>query len=234
MKKSRVALLLIVFLLIPLTLWLGRKLPGRWYYFTGTLIVIEILIPFFLAFEGRKPQARHLVTIAVMCALAVASRVVVPIPHFKPIFAIIMLTGVAFGPEAGFLVGAVSAFASNFFYGQGPYMPWQMLGYGMAGFLAGFAFGKHRLPRKPVIMGIFGFLAVLLVVGPILDTSSVFLTLPQFTAGGVLAIYLSGIPVNLSQGLCTFLTMLLFANPLLEKLDRVKEKYGMMEDENGL
>lgn len=234
MKKSNIVSLLVVCLLIPLTLWLGRKLPGRWYYFTGTLIVIEILVPFFLAFEGRKPQARHLVTIAVMCALAVASRVVVPIPNFKPIFAIILLTGVAFGPEAGFLVGAVSAFASNFFYGQGPYMPWQMLGYGMAGFLSGFAFGKHRIPRKPVIMGIFGFLAVLLIVGPILDTSSVFLTLPQITASGALAIYLSGIPVNLSQGLCTFLTMLLFGKPLLEKLDRVKEKYGMMEDENGL
>lgn len=234
MKKATVASLIVVFMLIPLTLYFGMKLPGRWYYFTGTLIVIEILIPFFLAFEGRRPQARHLVTIAVMCALAVASRVVVPIPNFKPIFAVIMLTGVAFGPEAGFLVGAVSAFASNFFYGQGPYMPWQMLGYGMAGFLAGFAFMKHWLPRKPVILGFFGFLVVLLIVGPILDTSSVFLTLPQITAGGALAIYLSGIPVNLSQGLCTFLTMLLFANPLLEKLDRVKEKYGMMEDENGL
>ena len=57
MKKSTIISLLVVFLLIPLTLWLGMKLPGRWYYFTGTLIVIEILIPFFLAFEGRKPQA---------------------------------------------------------------------------------------------------------------------------------------------------------------------------------
>lgn len=234
MKKSTVASLIVVLLLIPLTVWLGMKLPGRWFYFTGTVIVIEILIPFFMAFEGRKPQARHLVTIAVMCALAVASRVVVPIPHFKPIFAIIMLTGVSFGPEAGFLVGAVGAFASNFFYGQGPYLPWQMLGYGMAGFLTGFAFRKHRLSRKPVVMGVFGFFAMLLIVGPILDTSSVFLTLPQITGSGALAIYLSGIPVNLSQSLCTFVTMLLFGNPLLEKLDRIKEKYGMMEDENGL
>lgn len=232
MKKSTIASLIVVLLIIPLTLYFGMKLPGRWYYLTGTLIVIEILIPFFLAFEGRKPQARHLVTIAVMCALAVVSRVVIPIPHFKPIFGIILLTGVAFGPEAGFLVGAVSAFASDFFYGQGPYMPWQMLGYGMAGFLGGFAFHKHR--RKPVIMGIFGFFSVLLIVGPILDTSSVFLTLPQITLEGALSIYATGVPVNLSQGICTFLTILLFAGPLLEKLDRVKEKYGMMEDENGL
>lgn len=232
MKKSTIVSLIVVLLIIPLTLYFGMKLPGRWYYLTGTLIVVEILIPFFLAFEGRKPQARHLVTIAVMCALAVVSRVVIPIPHFKPIFGVILLTGVAFGPEAGFLVGAVSAFASDFFYGQGPYMPWQMLGYGMAGFLGGFAFQKHR--RKPALMGIFGFFSVLLVVGPILDTSSVFLTLPQITLEGALSIYASGIPVNLSQGTCTFLTILLFAGPLLEKLDRVKEKYGMMEDENGL
>lgn len=234
MKKSNILCLLVALVLIPATVFIGMKLPGRGYYLTGTLIVIEILIPFFLAFEGRKPQARHMVTIAVMAALAVAARVVIPIPSFKPIFAVIMISGIALGPEAGFLVGAVAAFVSNFFFGQGPYMPWQMLAYGVAGVLAGFAYGRGRLTRKPVSMGIFGFLAVLFVVGPILDTSTIFIALPQFTASGALAMYVSGFTVNLSQGICTFLTMLLFANPLLEKLDRVKQKYGMMEDENGL
>ena len=234
MKKSNIAILLVALVLIPLTLFLGMKLPGRAYYLTGTVIVIELLIPFFLAFEGRKPQARHLVTIAVMCALAVAARVVVPIPNFKPMFAIIMLSGIALGPEAGFMVGAIGALASNFFYGQGPYLPWQMLGYGMAGLLAGFAFAPNRIHRKPLVMGIFGFFAVLLIVGPILDTSSVFLGLSVITFETAWPIYVSGITVNLSQGLCTLLTMLLFGKPLLEKLDRIKQKYGMMEDEDGI
>jgi hypothetical protein len=50
----------------------------------------------------------------------------------------------------------------------------------------------------------------------------------------IIAAFVSGFPVNLSQGICTVLVMLLFGRPLLDKLDRIKVKYGMMEDENGL
>ena len=234
MKKSNISMLVTFFLIIPLTLFLGTKLSGRAYYFTSTLVILEILIPFLLAFEGRKPQARELVVIAVLCALAVASRAAIPIPNFKPMFAVIMLSGIAFGPEAGFLVGAISAFASNFFYGQGAYTPWQMFAYGAGGMLAGFVFGKKWLPREPMAMAIFGYLAVLLFIGPILDTCSVFLTLPEISLKSAWPLYVSGFPVNLSQGACTFLTTLLFGRPLLEKLDRVKTQYGMMEEENGL
>lgn len=234
MKKSSFAMLVTCFLVIPLTLILGTKLSGRAYYVTSTLVILEILIPFLLAFEGRKPQARELVVIAVLCALVVASRAAIPIPNFKPTYAVIMLSGIAFGPEAGFLVGAVTAFASNFFYGQGAYTPWQMFAYGAGGMLAGFVFRKKWLPREPLAMGIFGYLVVLVFIGPILDTCSVFLTLPEISLKSAWPLYISGFPVNLSQGACTFLTMLLFGRPLLEKLDRVKTQYGMMEEENGL
>ena len=234
MKKSNIATLLVFLLLIPATLFLGTKIPGRSYYITGTLIVLELMIPFFMAFEGRKPQARELVVIAVMCAIAIAARVAIPIPNFKAIFAIIMLSGIAFGPEAGFMVGAISAFASNFFYGQGPYTPWQMMAYGAGGMLAGFLFAKGRLPRKPLIMAIFGFLAVILWVGPLLDTSSVFLMLSDINWNSVLLTYTAGLSVNISQAVCTVLVMLLFGRPLLDKLDRIQFKYGMMEGEDGL
>lgn len=224
--------MLLVFLIaIPLTLYLGSQMTGRAYYFTSTLVIIEILIPFLLAFEDRKPQARELVVIAVLSALAVAARVVIPLPNFKAIFAIIMLSGIAFGPESGFSVGAISAFASNFFYGQGAYTPWQMFAYGAGGMLAGFLFAKNRLPRKPMVMAVFGFVTVLLFVGPLLDTCSVFLTVTAPSRETAWPLYLSGFPVNLSQGLCTAITMLLFGNPLLEKLDRVKLQYGMGEDD---
>ena len=234
MKKSNIATLIVFLLLIPLTLFLGTKLTGRGYYITGTLIIVELMIPFFMAFEGRKPQARELVVIAVMCALAIAGRVVIPIPNFKAAFAIIMLSGIAFGPEAGFMVGAITAFASNFFYGQGPFTPWQMFGYGAGGMLAGFCFRPEWLPRKNWVMAVFGFLAVLLWVGPLLDLSTVFLVFPQFSWSAMLTMFASGITVNVSQAICTALIMLLLGNALLEKLDRVKMKYGMMEDENGI
>ena len=175
-----------------------------------------------------------MVVIAVMCAIAIAARVAIPIPNFKAIFAVIMLSGIAFGPEAGFMVGAISAFASNFFYGQGQYTPWQMMAYGAGGMLAGFCFAKGRLPRKPWVMAIFGFFAVVLWVGPLLDTSSVFLMLPDINWNSLLLTYGAGLSVNISQAACTVLIMLLFGRPLLDKLDRIKVKYGMMEDENGL
>jgi len=234
MKKTNLATLLIFLLVIPATLILGSRMSGKSYYLTSTLIIVELLIPFFLAFEGRRPQARELVVIAVMCALAVAARVAIPIPNFKAIYAIIMIAGIAFGPESGFLVGAVAALASNFFLSQGPYTPWQMMGYGAGGVLAGFLFQKGRLPRKPLFMGTVGFLGVLLLVGPLLDTCTVFLAPMSMNLTSILAIYISGFPVNVSQGLSTFAVMFLLGKPLLEKLDRIQVKYGMMEDEHGI
>jgi len=233
-RKSNIATLIVFLLLIPLTLFFGTKLSGRSYYLIGTLIIVELMLPFFMAFEGRKPQARELVVIAVMCALAIAGRVVIPIPNFKAAYAIIMLAGIAFGPEAGFMVGAITAFASNFFYGQGPFTPWQMFGYGAGGMLAGFCFRKNWLPRKNWVMAVFGFVAVLVWVGPLLDCSHIFLVLPKITWTAVVATFVSGFYVNVSQALCTALVMFLLGNALLEKLDRVKLKYGMMEDENGI
>ena len=234
MKKSNIATLVVFLLLIPLTLFLGTKMSGRSYYLIGTLIIVELMIPFFMAFEGRKPQARELVVIAVMCALAVAGRVVIPIPNFKAAYAVIMLSGIAFGPEAGFMVGAIAAFASNFFYGQGPFTPWQMFGYGAGGMLAGFAFRNNWLPRKNWVMAVFGFVTVLFWIGPLLDCSHIFLVLPKITWSAVVATFVSGFYVNVSQAICTALILFLLGNALLEKLDRVKMKYGMMEDENGI
>ena len=228
MKKSNIAMLTVFLALIPLTLFLGEKLPGKGYYITGVLIIAELMLPFFMAFEKRKPQARELVVIAVMCTLAIIGRVAIPIPHFKAAFAIIMLTGIAFGPETGFIVGAITAFASNFFYGQGAYMPWQMIAYGAGGMLAGFVFIKNKIPKKPWIMALSGFLTVVLWIGPILDTSHIFIMMPEISLATITASLAAGFPVNLSQGLCTAIMMFLFGKPLLEKLDRIKQKYGML------
>ncbi len=229
MKKSNVAMLIVFLALIPLTLFLGDKLTGKGYYITGVLIIAELSVPFFMMFEKRKPQARELVVLAVMIALAVIGRVAIPIPHFKAAFAIIMLTGIAFGPEAGFIVGAITAFASNFFYGQGAYMPWQMMAYGAGGMLAGFVFIKNKIPKKPWIMAIVGFFAVVLWIGPLLDSAHVFIMMPEISLTTVSASLASGFPVNVSQGICTALMMFVFGRPLLEKLERVKVKYGMLE-----
>lgn len=229
MKRALFLRILVCAVLIPATLFLGTHLKGRWYYLTCTLVIIETMLPFFMAFETRKPQARELVTIAVMCALSVASRVVVLIPNFKPMTAIIMLTGIALGPEAGFLTGAVSAFASNFFFSQGPWTPWQMMGYGFGGFLAGILFFGKKRNHSPATLAVFGFLTIQLVVGPLLDCCTVFTTGSKLSWKFAAAVFAAGVPYNFKHALACAVTMLLFSKPLLEKLERLIVKYGMMD-----
>lgn len=230
MKKARLLSLLMVCVLIPATLLLGSNLPGRSYYLISTLIIMETMLPFFLLFESRKPQARELVTIAVLCALATVSRVAFAfLPSFKPITGIVMIAGIAFGAEAGFLTGAISAFASNFFYTQGAWSPWQMMAYGFGGFLAGLLFHKRKLANHPVILAIFGFVTIVIAVGPILDLCSVFTVLTNITMESFGLVLLRGVPANVTHGVSCAATMLLFSRPLLEKLNRLKIKYGMLE-----
>lgn len=230
MKRSRVFFLLSV-LLIPATLWLGTRLSGRSYYLIGTLVMLETMLPFFAAFEHRRPKAREIVTLAVMCALAVAARVVVPLPHFKPITAIIMITGIAFGCEAGFLTGAVSAFASNFFLSQGPWTPWQMAAYGAGGFLAGLFFHRCKKRPKPALLAAFGFVTILFLVGPILDSCTLFTMSTHITAARAAAVFAAGFPTNLKHAAACAITLFLAADPLLDKLERLQRKYGMMKDD---
>lgn len=235
-RSSRTWLSLVIMLvLIPAAIYLCAK-ADRKYYLSSLLIIILTLAAFFLHFEKRRPQAREVVVLAVMSALAVASRAVfAAVPHFKPMMGIVMLTGIAFGPEAGFLCGAVSGFVSNFIFGQGPWTPWQMFAYGVGGLLAGLFAHWGVLKRTPakakdfVVLGIFGFLTIVLIVGPLLDTSTLFMMANTINSTSVAAIYLSGLPVNIVHGAATLLTMVLVGKPLLEKLQRIQVKYGMME-----
>ena len=232
MKKSTLLSLLSIFILIPATLFLGTKLTGRQYYLTVTLVIIEVMLPFFFSFEVRKPQPRELVTIAVMAALAAVSRAAFAfLPSFKPITGIIMITGIAFGAEVGFLTGALGIFASNFFFSQGPWTPWQMLAYGLAGFVAGAIFHKRRAKCRVLPLSIFGFIFVLAFIGPMLDCCTIFTSLSKITWAAALAVFAQGLPMNAIHAACTALTLFFFYRPLLSKLTRLQTKYGMIKNE---
>ena len=212
------------------TIVLGWKYAERQYYVVSVLLIIYFMIPFFLMFEHRRPQARELVVIAVLSAIAVVSRVLfIWAPNFKPLIAIVIITAVAFGPESGFLTGALAAFVSNFIFGQGAWTPWQMFAYGISGFLAGVLYQAGLLSKKRVPLTVFGFLTTFAIVGPILDTCAIFLQPASLDWDRMKLLYLSGIPVNLVHATCVALTLLLFSQPMFEKLDRIKDKYGMME-----
>ena len=221
----------LILLLIPLTLFVGETyLAGRKYYFIALLILFEMMIPFFLVFEGRKPQARELIIIAVLCALGVAGRAAFfMLPSFKPAIALTIIAGVAFGGETGFLVGAMTMLASNVLFSQGPWTPWQMFAMGIIGFLAGVLFRKGLLRRGRVSLCVFGALSAILVYGGIMNLASALMAAGAFSPGVLLTYYITGFPVDCIHAAATWLFLWFAAEPMLEKLDRIKVKYGLVE-----
>lgn len=226
---SLIRLLPVVFA-VPLTLYIGYRIGGGHYYVLSFIVLIWAMLPFFLMFEKRGPRANELVTLAVMCAVAVVSRAAfIWLPHFKPITAVIIITGAAFGAEAGFMAGAVSMLVSNFLFGQGMWTPWQMFAFGVAGFLAGAVFCDAHVKVGKWGLALFGGFTVMLIVGPLLDTCTLFTMTSEISAQAAAGVYLAGLPVNAIHASATVLTLLFVSEPLLEKLNRVKTKYGMME-----
>ena len=152
-KRTLVAAVLTL-LCIPLTLYAGITYLGDQHYnITALLVLVECMLPFFLVFESRKPKARELVTIAVLCAIGVAGRsAFFMLPQFKPVLALVIIAGVAFGGETGFLVGAVTMLSSNVLFSQGPWTSWQMFSMGIIGFLAGVLFRNITTARPCVLI----------------------------------------------------------------------------------
>jgi len=231
-KRTFVAMFIIL-LAIPFTIYLavfhGNQREN--YYATSLIIVIETMIPFFMVFEDRDPQARELVVISVLAAIAVAGRgAFFMLPQFKPVAAIVIIAGVCFGGEAGFLVGAVSGIVSNFFFGQGPWTPWQMFGFGIIGFIAGLLFKKGMLKKKKLSLCIYGGISTFFIYGFLLDTASIFMfSEKNITKAGAISVYISGIPFNMIHGISTIFFLFILSKPMIEKLDRIKVKYGLIE-----
>ena len=217
--------------LVPALVLLGSLVwANRRFYLVSILVTILSLLPMLLRFERRGPQARELVILSVMIALAVAGRAAFSFaPAFKPVAAVVILSGAAFGCEAGFLVGAGSAFLSNFFFGQGPWTPWQMLGFGLIGFLAGLFFAHRYQPRR-LGLCVFGFFAVFALYGPLLDVGSVLMVSGDVTKEAIVAALATGVAFNAIHGAATVVFLALAGEPLLRKLDRVKIKYGILSD----
>ncbi len=231
LSKRTVAAAVSILLLIPLTIFIGvYYLGGRKYYFIALLILVETMLPFFLIFEGRKPQARELTVIAVLCAIGVVGRAAFfMLPAFKPVLALVIIAGVAFGGETGFLVGAMTMVASNVLFGQGPWTPWQMFSAGIIGFLAGVLFRKGLLRRTRVSLCIYGAIASIVIYGGIMNPAAALIYTDTLNWKLLLTYYVSGIPVDLIHAVATVLFLWLAAEPMLEKLDRIKVKYGLMD-----
>lgn len=231
LSKRTKATILLSLVAIPLTILGGLQIDGgRKYMLISFAIIFETMLPFFLIFEGRKPQARELVILSVLSALAIGGRAAFfALPGFKPVAAMVILTGVAFGAEAGFMVGAMTMFCSNVLFGQGPWTPWQMFAMGVMGLLAGIFFRKGLLHRNKVSLSVFGGLVTFIIYGGIMNPASVLMYQADPNWKMIITAYITGVPADAIHALATVLFLWFLSEPMLEKLDRVKVKYGLME-----
>ncbi|SDB47002.1 energy-coupling factor transport system ATP-binding protein [Ruminococcaceae bacterium FB2012] len=217
--------------LIPFTVYAGSAFlnTGK-YLFVSLLVMLEAGVAFLFIYEGRRPGTRELVTVAVFTAAAVAGRLAFyMLPQFKPVLAVVVISGAAFGSQTGFLVGSLSMLMSNFMFGQGPWTPWQMFSMGLVGLISGILFGHGIIPKRREIIALFGFFSAVVIYGGIVNPSTLFIMHNEINAGTLAAVYSAGLPLDIIHGAASLGFLYVLAPSVLKKLDRLKAKYDFFE-----
>ena len=216
----------ILCLLIPAVVLGGALIfRDRQYAYITLCVAVLSCLPFFLHFERSANDVKRLILIAVMVALSVAGRMLfAPLQHFKPVTALVIITAMYFGSEAGFLTGALSAVLSNFYFGQGPWTPFQMFSWGMSGFFSGLLAPLLRRSRIALCIwgGIGGVLySFLMDIWTVLWADGYF-NLPRYFAA-----IASAVPVTAVYVVSNILFLLVLAKPIGKLLARMKTKYAL-------
>lgn len=230
LKEQRTKVLtLLILIVFPAILIYYTAKGGSNYALLSFVIIILSMVPFLMLFEMKKPRAREWIPLAVMAAIAAVGRAAFAmIPQFKPVSAIVIITALCFGPEAGFLTGAVSALASNLFFGQGPWTPWQMFSWGIIGFLAG-VLNKAGLLKHKWQLLTFGFISGYLF-GWIMNIWDGIGFLSEFTWEGYLSLCVASLPTDFIHALATVVFLWLLSDSWCRKLTRIKTKFGILEE----
>lgn len=190
------------------------------------LAVCGVLLLLFFSFEHSRAGAQKIVLIALLSAVSCAGRVLFAgIPSVQPSSFLIILTGLAFGPQAGFMTGAMTALTSNMLLGQGPWTVWQMAAWGLMGLLSGLLY--RSLKKHPIALSVYGFLWGFLFgwMMNLWTVSGGFFGPVSLRA--VIAAGTASLPLDLAHAVCNLLLLLLLAEPFLRKLERIAVKYGL-------
>lgn len=216
---------------VPLVLGLCAYLQFDQTALLTLVVAVAAIGVFFASYEASRPSLRQIMPTVVMGALAAAGRILfAPIPDFKPVSAICIVAGVVFGRRSGFMVGALAALVSNFFFGQGPWTPWQMYAWGLVGYLAGVLADRGAFDRKPVIYA-YGFLSALLY-GFLLNSWYLVGFVHPITWPSAVVTYAAGFPLDCVHGVATVVFLLVIFIPWRRKLERIRAKYGLVSDES--
>lgn len=230
MSRKRILMDVGFFILLAGLIWAGILLfEDRKYNLVSILAALLACVPFYYAYERREGNVRRMVVLAVMTALAVSGRFVFAmLPGFKPVAAIVVLTGIYMGPEAGFLVGSLAALISNMFFGQGPWTPFQMAAWGVLGFLAGLP-GLRQMLKRKVPLAVYGFAAGFLY-SAIMDIWTVLSYDGGFYLQRWFFMELSAIPYSIVYGISNVVFLMLASGPIGRKLERIRIKHGIFDN----
>lgn len=191
------------------------------------LLVTLSCLPFYFKYEHDKPKTREVIILTIMIALTVVSRIIFMItPSFKPVTVMVIICGIVFGRASGFMCGSLSALISDFVFGIGPWTPFQMLIWGIVGYVAG-VFSKQLYKDKYLLYGY----SIICGIGYslVMDLWSVLAIEISFNFTRYLAIVLTSLPVMLVYIVSNIVFMFLLSKIMFQILKRVKVKYGIME-----
>lgn len=228
MQKKHIKIInaAIMCVLVPLVVYLGAKIfKEKQYAWISLCVAILACVPFFIRFESRDNDVRRLVLIAVMVALSVVGRFVfAPVPGFKPVTAMVAVTAMYFGSEAGFMTGALTAVISNFYFGQGPWTPFQMFAWGITGFVIGLI--AEPLKRSTFLLVLSGIIAgvafsLLMDVWSTLNADGTFNIIRYFS------FVVSSLQFMAIYAVSNVIFLLVLSKPIGKIFERVKVKYGM-------
>lgn len=214
------------FLAIPAVIGLGAAVfESRRYAFVSLAVALLACVPFFLSFERCAQATGKLILIAVMTALSVVGRIVFGVlPGFKPVTAMVVITAMYMGSEAGFLTGALTAVISNFYFAQGPWTPFQMFTWGIIGFAAGLL--SNGLQNSRLLLVVYGAFAGAFF-SMIMDLWTALWWDGGFSWARYAALLASSAYFTVVYAVSNVIFLLILAKPIGEKLARVIEKYGL-------
>ncbi len=223
MKKT-ISFLTVCFVL-PLLVLLGILFGSKSYGIISLFIALFSCVPFFIKFECNTTDTKRLMIIAAMIGLSVAGRMLfAAVPNFKPITAMVIIGGIYLGSEAGFMVGSLAAVISNFYFGQGAWTPFQMLIWGIIGFLAGII--ANKLKNNLILVVVYGFFTGI-VYSLFMDLWSVIWMNGGFNLAKYFALVATSLPIMVVYAVSNIIFLAILTKPFGRIFERLKTKYGI-------
>ncbi len=199
---------------------------SKYIYSQITSILYIIIFISFIDLEKEKPKAINIICICVMTSIAVVGRILFfSIPQFKPTSAIVIISGILFGKKYGFLIGALSGFISNFFFGQGPWTIFQMFAWGINGYISGFFYNKKI--ENNFILYLFSFIMGYLY-GLIVNLMPILSLGENMSIPSIISTIISGFYFDSVHAFSNVIFMVIIYKTIKKRVLRIKNKYNII------